>query len=325
MNEKISVVLPVYNVEQYLHKGVESVLNQTYANLEIILIDDGSTDRSPAICDEFSVRDERVIVIHKKNGGLSDARNAGTQIATGKYITYIDSDDIVEPDYVEYLYSLVLKYNCRMSLCTHTVVFENGKRIVYGNGAEEVLTAKQCLDRMLYHDTIDTSAWGKLYQLELAKEIPYPVGKLFEDIGTTYLFFIKSERIACGYQSKYLYMQRKNSIVSGKFNPAKLDLLEMTDKMAKDVYEYFPELKNGLLRRKIYARFSTLNQMLDVKGYDKEREDILKYLSKHKKEILRDKRAQKRDKIAMMLLGLGYPIYKACWKLYINIKKTKNF
>lgn len=319
MNEKISVVVPIYNVDKYLRRCISSILSQTYTNLEIILVDDGSTDNSPTICDEFETKDKRVIVFHKQYGGVSDARNAGTRIATGSYITYVDSDDMVEPDYIEYLYSLIQKYDCKMSLCTHTVVFENGKKIVYGNGTNEMLTAERCLDRMLYHDVIDTSIWGKLYESGLAKKIILPRGKLFEDIGTTYLFFIQSGKIACGYQSKYLYLRRKNSIVTGNFNPAKLDLLEMTDKMAKDVYQNYPNLKNGLLRRKVYARFSMLNQMLDVEGYNNERKEILKYIRKYRMNVLKDKKAPKRDKFAILLLSLGYPIYKTCWKIYSSI------
>ena len=187
---------------------------------------------------------------------------------------------------------------------------------MYGDGTEEILTSKQCIDRMLYHEIIDTSAWAKLYHIDLAKKILYPKGKLFEDIGTTYLFFLQAKRIACGYKSKYLYIQRKNSIVSGSFNVKKFDLLEMTDKMANDVYQIYPDLESGLLRRKIYARFSTLNQMLNVKGYNKERNEIIAYLKKYRVDILKDKRAPKRDKYAMVTLTFGYPIYKICWKLY---------
>lgn len=315
MQEKISVVLPVYNVENYLVKSINSVLNQTYANIEIILVDDGSFDNSPAICDKFAMEDKRIVVIHKENGGLSDARNAGTKIATGKYITYIDSDDTVQLDYVEYLYSLIQKYSCDMSLCTHTVVYENGKKCPYGDGTEEVLNAQECLSRMLYHETIDTSAWAKMYRTDIAKGILYPKGKLFEDIGTTYRFFIKSKKIACGYKSKYFYMLRKNSIVSSKFNPHKLDLLEMTDGMAREVTRLYPELESATLRRRVYARFSTLNQMLDVIGYNKERKEIINFILRHKKEILSDKRAPKRDKVAICLLQIGYPVYRICWKL----------
>ncbi len=314
MKPKISVVLPIYNVEKYLETCVKAMTGQTYQNLEIILVDDGSPDGCPALCDELAKTDERIRVLHKENGGLSDARNAGTQIATGEYITFVDSDDVVTDTYVEYLYSLIEKYGCDMSLCTHTVVFEDGKKIPYGDGTDEMLDAKECLRRMLYHDVIDTSAWAKLYRTDMAREILYPKGKLFEDIGTTYRFFLASGKIACGYQSQYFYMQRQNSIVSGKFNPHKLDLLEMTDKMAEDVEKVYPELAQAILRRRVYARFSTLNQMLDVDGYKKERDEIISFIKAHKREIMMDEYAPRRDKMGIRMLSMGYPIYRMAWK-----------
>lgn len=314
MKPKISVVLPIYNVEKYLETCVKAMTGQTYQNLEIILVDDGSPDGCPALCDELAKTDERIRVLHKENGGLSDARNAGTKIATGEYITFVDSDDVVTDTYVEYLYSLIEKYGCDMSLCTHTVVFEDGKKIPYGDGTDEMLDAKECLRRMLYHDVIDTSAWAKLYRTDMAREILYPKGKLFEDIGTTYRFFLASGKIACGYQSQYFYMQRQNSIVSGKFNPHKLDLLEMTDKMAEDVEKVYPDLAQAILRRRVYARFSTLNQMLDVDGYKKERDEIISFIKAHKREIMADEHAPGRDKMAMRMLSMGYPVYRMAWK-----------
>lgn len=315
MNPKISVVLPVYKVEKYLNRSVQAVCNQTYENLEIILVDDGSPDNCPIICDEWKEKDKRIVVIHKENGGLSDARNVGTLHATGEYITFVDPDDNVTSTYVEYLYELIKKYNTKMALCTHTVCFENGKKLVYGDESDECLDAEKCLERMLYHDVIDTSAWAKLYETRMAKNILYPKGKLFEDIGTTYRFFIESGRIACGYKSQYFYMIRKNSIVSGDFNPHKLDMLEMTDQMADKVIRRYPNLRNAVVRRQVYARFSTLNQMLDVNGYHEERKAIIRFIKQYKKEILNDKRSPKRDKIAVRLLSMGYPIYKMAWKI----------
>lgn len=173
-----------------------------------------------------------------------------------------------------------------MALCTHTVCFENGKKLVYGDESDECLDAEKCLERMLYHDVIDTSAWAKLYETRMAKNILYPKGKLFEDIGTTYRFFIESGRIACGYKSQYFYMIRKNSIVSGDFNPHKLDMLEMTDQMADKVIRRYPNLRNAVVRRQVYARFSTLNQMLDVNGYHEERKAIIRFIKQYKKAIL---------------------------------------
>jgi len=316
MNPKISVVLPVYNVEKYIEKCLETVINQTYQNLEIILVDDGSTDSSGQICDAYADKDERIRVIHKANGGLSDARNVGAASATGEYLTYIDSDDYVTLTYVEYLYGLIQKYKTKVALCTHIIVFENGKNVPLGNGTDEMLDVETCLERMLYHDVIDTSAWAKMFTMDLAKKIQFPKGKLFEDIGTTYRFWLESGQIACGYEPQYFYIIRKNSIVTGAFNMKKLDLLEMTDSMARDVEAVLPSLKTALDRRKIYARFSTLNQMQDVDGYKEERDKLISYIRMNGAQLLTNNKVPKRDKWAFLLLKISYPLYRLCWKLY---------
>ena len=315
MKPLISVILPIYNVETFLPRCVESVMRQTYKNLEIILVDDGSPDGCPQLCDAYAKQDERIRVLHKANGGLSDARNQGALIATGKYITFVDSDDYVKDTYVEYLYRLIEKYQTRMSLCTHTVVFENGKTIRYGEGGDEVLSTETCLERMLYDDVINTSAWAKLYETEMVRQFPYPVGKLFEDIATTYKFFMACGSIACGYESQYFYMLRSSSIVYQQFNPKKLELLEMTDCMADDVRKQYPQLERAVERRQLYARFSTLNQLQDVKGHKAEKKMLIDYIKRHKGCVVGNSRAPKRDKLAIAALSLGYPVYRMCWKL----------
>lgn len=315
MRPLISVILPIYNVEQFLPRCIESVCRQTYDNIEIILVDDGSKDNCYNICEEYAAKDNRIKVLHKINGGLSDARNKGAQIARGQYITFIDSDDYVTDTYVEYLYSLIEKYHTRMSLCTHTVVFESGSNIVYGNGLDEELSSETCLERMLYDDVINTSAWAKLYETEMVKKFPYPVGKLFEDIATTYKFFIECGSIACGYESQYFYMLRSTSIVYQKFNTKKLELLEMTDAMASDVIKKFPQLETAVRRRQLYARFSTLNQFQNTKGYKDEKKQLISYIRKNKGCVMGNPKAPKRDKLAVMALSFGYPVYRLCWKL----------
>ena len=309
MKPLISVILPIYNVAQFLPRCIESVCSQTYDNLEIILVDDGSPDDCGDICDKYAEKDNRIVVVHKQNGGLSDARNKGAEIANGEYITFIDSDDYVTDTYVEYLYSLIEKYHTRMSLCTHTVVFEKGNNIIYGNGKDEVLTTEICLERMLYDDVINTSAWAKLYETEMVRKFPYPVGKLFEDIATTYKFFMECGTIACGYKSQYFYMLRSSSIVYQKFNMKKLELLEMTDIMAN------PQLKTAIRRRQLYARFSTLNQFQNVNGYKNEKKELISYIRKNKDCVIKNSKAPKRDKLAVIALSFGYPVYKLCWKL----------
>ncbi len=315
MKPLISVILPIYNVAQFLPRCIESVCRQTYDNLEIILVDDGSPDECGDICDKYAEKDNRIVVVHKQNGGLSDARNKGAEIANGEYITFIDSDDYVTDTYVEYLYSLIEKYHTRMSLCTHTVVFEKGNNIIYGNGKDEVLTTEICLERMLYDDVINTSAWAKLYETEMVRKFPYPVGKLFEDIATTYKFFMECGKIACGYKSQYFYMLRSSSIVYQKFNMKKLELLEMTDIMARDVLKEYPQLKIAVQRRQLYARFSTLNQFQNVSGYKNEKKELISYIRKNKGCVLGNPKAPRRDKLAVMALSMGYPVYRLCWKM----------
>ena len=325
-NEKplISVIIPVYNVEQFVERCINSVRDQDYKNLEILLIDDGSTDNSGILCDEFVRQDKRIFVIHKANGGISDARNCGIVHAKGQYITFIDSDDEVDLDYVSYLYSLIIKFKCKMSLCSHRILYEkSGKVINLGNYTEKVLSAKNCIEKMCYHDLVDTSAWGKLYEASLFREVAYPIGKKFEDIGTTYKLFIKSGKIACGFNSKYTYHIRENSITTDDFSPSKLDLLEMTDCMAHDVVHRYPELSQAVLRRQVYARFSTLNQMLnlDNKIVGDSRDSIIQFIKTYVKDVLKNPLAPKRDKAAIFCLNVGFSFYKISWKLFKKIEK----
>lgn len=315
-NPLISVILPIYNVEKYLPACMESIFAQTYHNLEIILVDDGSTDNCCGLCDEYAEKDKRVVVYHKKNGGLSDARNYGLEHARGEYITFVDSDDYVDDDYVEYLLSLINKYHSRMSICQHRVRYNNGSVKEMGSAGEEELTAQRCLERMLYHDVIDTSACMKLYHKDLFSEVRYPVSKIFEDTATTYKLMMQCEKIAVGYESKYNYVFHTNSIVNSGFKKSKLDLLEVTDKMAEDITQKYPELKKAAVRRQVYARFSTLNQILESSDYFEIKKELIGYIKSHKKDILCNHATPKRDKVGLLLLLLSYRLYRFCWLRY---------
>lgn len=318
-NPLISIILPIYNVQAYLDKCMKSLFLQTYENLEFVMIDDGSDIECSKLCDTYLGKDARVVVYHKKNGGLSDARNYGINRATGEYITCIDPDDYVDCDYVEYLYKILVKYKAKMSIAQHRVYYDNGSIKENGTYGDEALKTEQCLERMLYHDVIDTSAWGKLYHKSLFEKVKYPKGKLFEDIGTTYALMLQCDYIAVGYESKYNYIFHNNSIVNGKFNLKKLDLIEMTDLMATDVLNSYPNLEKAVKRRQLYARFSTLNQMLNVgEEFEKEKKEIVNYIKKNKMEIFKNKRAPKRDKIAVFLFSINYSLYKFCWLTYQN-------
>lgn len=322
----ISVILPIYNVERYLERCLKAVAEQDYQNLEVLMIDDGSTDSSAKIANRFVEADSRFRLIHQENGGLSNARNHGLDLASGEYVTFIDSDDYVTSDYVSFMYNLLKEtdFQAPMALCSLMDVFtDTGRKKDCGDGSRQVLTGKQCIEKMCYHDLVDTCAYAKLCRREMYDKVRFPEGKLFEDIGSTYQLFLQADQVACGFSPKYYYMVRSNSIVTGSFTPAKMDLLEMTDQMAAVVTKVYPDLRAATLRRQVYARFSTLNQTLDAEGVEKEQAQLLAYLRKHKKEVLSDPKTPRRDRLAFGMLSLGFPFYKFAWKTYVKRKGSK--
>lgn len=327
MNPLISVIIPIYNVEKYLKRCLESVVNQDYKNLEIILINDGSTDNSLEIATTYKSKDKRIKIFSQINQGLSAARNSGLDKATGDYITFIDSDDYVSKDYVSYLFNLIKKNNFRSSFAIASLmdVFEtSGRKISTGNNKEYTWTGKQCIEKMCYQDLVDTCAYAKLGTRELYKNFRFPVGKVFEDIGSTYQLFEESPTVECGFKPIYFYNIRRNSITTDNFSKRKLDLLEMTDKMAADVIKHYPDLEPATIRRQVYARFSTLNQTLNAENTSQMcelRKNLISYIKKNKKNVLSNPNIPKRDRIAYKSLKLGLPFYKLTWLVYSKLNK----
>lgn len=320
MQKLVSIIVPVYNVKKYLVKCVSSLINQTYKNIEILLIDDGSTDLSGSICDELLNTDPRIVVFHQKNLGLSAARNTGIKLAKGDFLVFVDSDDYVDEDMIQYLYELIEKFDCPMSICQHKII---GKKIIdlKVNKQPEVIDSVECTRKMLCRDIIDTSAWAKMYSAHLFDNVRYPLGKRYEDIATTYKLFIKSGKIAVGYESKYNYVYRSDSIVNSRFNEKKLELIEMTDKMSLDVLDKMPCLKNEVCARQVYSRISTINQMIGVKEKKELRKTFIEYIKRNKKIVLKNKNVLRCDKIAIRLLILNYHLYVIFWRLYLIIRK----
>lgn len=321
----ISVVIPVYNVEKYLSRCIDSVIAQHYKNLDIILVDDGSTDSSGRICDEYKAFDSRIRVFHKINGGLSDARNFGITKSKGIYITFIDSDDYVTNDYVSFLYELISNANYRMSICSLYTYFASNQKIInQGNDSIVELSVTEALNSLCYNKLVDTCAYAKLYDIHLFDNIKFPVGKLYEDTGTVYRLIDQCDKIMCGFSPKYYYYIRDNSITNSAFSVRKLDMLDMADEMAYYILNKYPALKAAVTRKQVYARFSVLNQMLDVndKKYIGIRKEIIKFIKNNSFQVLCDTYAPMRDKIAIVLLNIGYHVYKLCWKWHRYRERT---
>lgn len=230
MNEKIiSVIIPVYNIEKYIEKCITSVINQTYEKLQIILIDDGSTDKSGLICDEFAARDDRIIVIHKENGGLSSARNAGLDIARGEYIGFVDGDDYIDKGMYEYLYNLVINYGADISICGYVSV-ENGHYSNSNNNHKKdvrVYKGQEKYNLITGLKTIDIVAWNKLFKKKVFDYVRFETKRLHEDQWTMPYVVHNSDVIVKGEEEYYFYINRDDSITGKKVSPKRMwDLLD---------------------------------------------------------------------------------------------------
>lgn len=223
--ERISVIIPVYNVQDYLCQCVDSVLQQTYPWIEIILVNDGSTDKSGKICDEFQRYNSNIVVIHKENGGLSDARNVGYASSTGDYIFFLDSDDWIEKDTLKTLYELVQSRNTDIAVANYWYQYCDHK--VAANTLEQdvVLNKNEAMEVLLQNTLIKNFAWGKLYRRKLLEGLKFPVGKLFEDVYWTHLVFDRATRVVVSEQELVHYRQRNDSI-SYQFDVKKIDILQ---------------------------------------------------------------------------------------------------
>ena len=213
----ISVIVPVYNMEQYLERCINSIVDQTYRNLEIILVDDGSTDRSPRMCDEYAAKDGRIKVVHKVNGGLSDARNAGLQVATGTYIGYVDSDDWIEPQMYQRMYEACIEHQAQVAVCRYAKIYRDhvdreGKGQVTVFDREGILKA-YLADQPEY--VVYNSVWSKLFAREVVEGVLFPVGKNSEDIMYTTKAFCKLEKAVYIDECLYDYvLDREGSIMN---------------------------------------------------------------------------------------------------------------
>lgn len=223
----ISVIVPVYKVERTLDRCVQSLINQSYGNLEIILVDDGSPDGCPALCDGWAARDGRIRVLHKPNGGLSDARNRGVELARGEYISFVDSDDYVSPDYAEYLLGLLRETGADIACGQHRITHDSQEKFQAGEERISLFTGEEACAALYREETYMSlvTAWAKLFPTALLREIPFPVGRLHEDEATAYRLYYSSGRVALGSRPIYAYYQNSASIVHNRTERNQRDTL----------------------------------------------------------------------------------------------------
>lgn len=226
-NDKVSIIVPVYKVEQYLEPCVNSIINQTYSNLEIILVDDGSPDTCPKLCEKLRDRDKRIKVIHKKNGGLSDARNCGLKDCTGEYVLYVDSDDIIDSDLVEKLVSLVHMNNAEIAVSTFR--FSTGDDFSKLRLSNQIIcgSAIDMLD-VVYQNGL-WQAWAKLIRSDIAKSNLFQKGLIYEDYDNTPRIFLAAQKVVLSMDGRYIYTVRDDSIMGERKVTYSTDFIDITE------------------------------------------------------------------------------------------------
>lgn len=297
---KISIVVPVYNLEDYIEKTVTKLTNQTYQNIEIILVDDGSTDKSPEICDNLAKKDNRVKVIHTVNQGVSPARNTGVANATGEYIGFCDGDDDVEDDMYEFLYNSLVEADADISICGIKIVHPDNSVSYLNTGEDTVWDDTTEYVKALFSGNTSMGVYTKLFKAEICKEIEFPRDlKMNEDKVYCFLSALKAKRITFKNDCKYLYMRRVGSATIGEFTEKFFDAIKAADRMLNIVEESYPQLVDYAKANKLSTVLRTYKMMIIGNGLNKFPEkamELKEYIKGFDKNIVK-KHLSKKDYI----------------------------
>lgn len=326
----VSLIVPVYDVEPYLRECVDSILGQTYANLEVILVDDGSPDGCGAICDEYEKRDSRVVTLHKENGGLSDARNYGLRRARGEWVSFIDSDDYVSPMFIEALLVTAVAYGCAIAAVPGGTSFRDGERCALEAGVCPVvptktdnagdkslhpvntllLDARDALEKILYQEMATGAQW-RLYRRDVLGADPFPVGLYYEDLASAYRFVHHSGMVAVlETKGLYAYRMRSSSIIRQAYRPIKArSALVVAKQLKEEITSWYPDLAAAVASR-CFSVCRMVFAQVPVGGgvasdTRRDRDSLWKTLKENRRIVLRDPRARKRERFAAAISLLG--------------------
>lgn len=325
----ISVIVPVYNVEKYLDRCVNSIVNQTYTNIEILLIDDGSPDNCPTMCDEWTIRDNRIITIHQDNKGLSSARNTGIKNSNGEYLTFVDSDDWISLTMVEDLYKLASKYTADISVCNFiktdrliNVLNDLGHETIYNQNDFMKIILKVTSNRTIHY------AWAKLYRKEIIDDEHYPVGMLNEDVEGMFKAVIRSNLIAETSKIGYFYYENRNSISRRTFGENFMNLVEVWSRIFDISSKYAPKYLEYVVYNSKRINFTILCDSIifgskkSDKTYSLEIKEFLKKLRMDIPYLLKSPMKANRKFLSLLIAYNYYPI-RFFYRLFRN-KQLQN-
>ena len=327
---KVSVIVPVYNTLQYLTKAVESVLNQTWKNMEVFLIDDGSTDGSGACLDRFAEADRRVIVIHQPNGGQGKARNVALDRATGDCFLFLDSDDFLDPDCVERLCVLMNVYNADIAVCGFRYEDAGGRALGVSGRQKEGVRTFSGLDAarlVLYQNELDSMPWAKLYKACVWRNVRFPEDRMYEDLATAYLAFLNADWVAYDATPRMTNCLRPNSDLRMPFCERKMMMLTTAAEIAAYADKRFPALQKAARCRAVAAGFFLYLQM-EKNRCPAEKERCIKIIRKYRRGVVADAAARRKTRIGALLsyfgMGVVRIVYDIAVLLFIDRRITSS-
>ena len=329
----INIIVPVYNTEKYIRKCLDSIVNQTYRNLEIIVVDDGSTDSSGDICDEYAHKDARIKVIHKENGGVSSARNAALDLCTpgGDLVAFVDSDDWLELNMYETLLEQIYLYNADIATCKISIEYSDNSRIVHkkikSNICFSVKDKEELIKNFLNREIYTSSSNDKLYNLKLFSGIRFPVNQFYEDNYLVLEILLRAKKIVVGCDSCYHYRQNNNSITRNfsrkKFRDA-LKAIKHNLNLLKNTYPL-------LLKEAFALRYLTYLSFLDLLVFSQQsdhirlNDKIRMTLKGHLKHIINSYNMTLQEKIAFIIVVYNTDLYKVLRKMQIRVLKREGY
>lgn len=323
INPKVSIIVPVYNVENYLENCIESILNQTLQDIELILVNDGSTDGCRKICDEYAKKDNRITVIHKDYGGVSSARNAGLDISKGKYIGFVDSDDYVDLEMYDKLYKLCESNNSDIAVCKLGRVID-GKLI---NNEENLfikdLNNNEAIEELFKGILYRFSLCNKLFKKSCFKEISFPEGRIHEDLSTTYKLFANADKVTYTNYIGYFYVKRNNSILTKTYNEKRIEAFIGWNEILEFMDKNYPNLINQttlcfgyMVVDHIYYILSQLDDNYNKKRLLKKIRDTI---GSNYKRITLNKETTLKNKLLVQMLNINIDLL-----IFIFNLKNKN-
>lgn len=313
----VTVIIPIYKVENVLKRCIDSVLGQIYQNMEVILVNDGSPDDCGVICDEYASKDSRIRVIHKDNGGLSDARNAAIDIMRGEYVTFVDSDDYINNYYISHLVEAIQKDDSDMACSWFESVFEGEKpksRPVAAIIDYSLNDRYGYLNKMLYQQVAESSAWGKLYKKDIFQNVRYPKGRLYEDIAVIHKVIEQCEKICVIGNVDYYYWQRKNSIMYQPFSEWQMDAVYFLNDLGSYINDNYPGLHKAFCCRHLSMSSNIICRIDDQDRYKSQVDFLWDGIKKDRMFVLMDREGRRKARIAACISFFGYKFYRFVYK-----------